>query len=379
MEKNWYDKNYKFLLLLPAVFLLFSIIYLYNFQSKNGDLILKDVTLTGGTTVTVFDSKVDIDSFVQLISVNFPDAKVRKISDFRTGGQTGFIIETQKSFEEIRPSLEENLGYSLNQDNSSVEFSSSSLSQGFYYQLRNSIIVAFLLMGWVIFMIFGESRKIKSLSLILTAVGVSVALSVNFIKYLAILGVVVGFGFSFRDSKNNKDYAMSLGATLFAIIVLFFYSSQIILVPVSLVLLLLYGFYSVPSLAVILSAFADIVMTIVVVDLSGIVLSTAGIISFLMLIGYSVDTDILLTKRVIRGDSVSVNQRLYSSFRTGLMMTLTSIAAVGVAFIIVRNSSEVLRQIFTILLIGLGFDMFNTWITNTAILKWYVEKKEEKR
>ena len=45
-----------------------------------------------------------------------------------------------------------------------------------------------------------------------------------------------------------------------------------------------------------LAAFADILMTFVVVNILGIKMSSAGIIALLMLIGYSVDTDILLNK-----------------------------------------------------------------------------------
>ncbi len=56
-------------------------------------------------------------------------------------------------------------------------------------------------------------------------------------------------------------------------------------------------------------------------------------------------------------------------------MTISSIVAVGVALIFTYTFSEILKQIFTILLIGLGFDLFNTWITNASILKWFLEKK----
>ena len=39
----------------------------------------------------------------------------------------------------------------------------------------------------------------------------------------------------------------------------------------------------------------------------------------------------------------------------------------------------ILSQIFTILVIGLSFDLINTWITNVSILKWYAQKKEAKQ
>ena len=131
-----------------------------------------------------------------------------------------------------------------------------------------------------------------------------------------------------------------------------------------------------PSIAVVIAAFADILMTLVLVNMMGIKMSSAGIIAFLMLIGYSVDTDILLTTRILKRQGESLNKRIFGAFKTGTTMTLTSLLAVTFALIIVSSFSVVLTQIFTILVIGLGFDLLNTWITNVSILKWYVEKKK---
>ena len=119
------------------------------------------------------------------------------------------------------------------------------------------------------------------------------------------------------------------------------------------------------------------IFQLTLVNFLGLRISSAGVVAFLMLIGYSVDTDILLTNKVLKSnDNESLNQRIFKAFRTGIMMTLTSITAVAFALIIIRPFSSVLNQIFTILAIGLGFDLINTWITNVSILKWYKEKKK---
>jgi len=117
-------------------------------------------------------------------------------------------------------------------------------------------------------------------------------------------------------------------------------------------------------------------MTLVLVNMLGIKMSTAGIVAVLMLIGYSVDTDILLTTRVLKRREDSLNQRLFGAFKTGITMTLTSLLAVVIALIVVSSFSIILTQIFTILAIGLAFDLLNTWITNVSILKWYVRSKK---
>jgi len=62
--------------------------------------------------------------------------------------------------------------------------------------------------------------------------------------------------------------------------------------------------------------------------------------------------------------------------KTGLTMTLTSFFAMLAALLIVRSFSAELTQIFSVLVIGLGFDIINTWITNVSILKWYMETKK---
>ena len=131
----------------------------------------------------------------------------------------------------------------------------------------------------------------------------------------------------------------------------------------------------IPSIAVIFAAFADIIMTVAAVNILDIKLSAAGIAAFLMLIGYSVDTDILLTTRVLKKTEGSVNQRIYSSFKTGLFMTITGLLAVLPAFFIITTLPDSFRQIFLILSIGLFADIVNTWLTNASILKWYADSK----
>ena len=150
--------------------------------------------------------------------------------------------------------------------------------------------------------------------------------------------------------------------------------SAIIFFAIAIFLIKVYIKNSVPAFAVMLSAFANIIMTLAVVDLIGMKLSTAGIIAFLMLIGYSVDTDILLTTRLLKR-STGVNSALFGAFKTGTMMTMTSIIAITTALIVVYSFGSVLNQIFSILLIGLSFDLFNTWITNASVIKWYVETR----
>ena len=132
----------------------------------------------------------------------------------------------------------------------------------------------------------------------------------------------------------------------------------------------------IPSLAVMLSAFSDIVITLAIINMMGVKLSTAGIAAFLMLIGYSVDTDILMTSRVLKGKAGTAYDRVISSLKTGLTMNITTLVAVTVALFV--SQSEVITQIMLILFIGLLVDMMNTWIQNAGILRYYVERRDRK-
>ena len=128
----------------------------------------------------------------------------------------------------------------------------------------------------------------------------------------------------------------------------------------------------VPSLAVIIAAVSDIIETLAFMQIFGINMSFASFAALLMLIGYSVDTDILQTTRVLK-DQAPLKDKVRRGLGTGLTMTFTTIGALTV--LVISSINPVLTEIASVLLIGLVFDMINTWIQNTGILVFYAEKK----
>ena len=129
-----------------------------------------------------------------------------------------------------------------------------------------------------------------------------------------------------------------------------------------------------PSIAVILAAFSDMVITLAIVNMFGFKLGSAGIAAFLMLIGYSVDTDILLSTRVLKHKEGTVMDRIYSAMNTGVTMTVTTLSAVLIALIL--SPSGIIKQIMAILLIGLLVDLIMTWIQNVGLLRIFIERKK---
>ncbi|MFP4567505.1 MAG: protein translocase subunit SecF [Candidatus Woesearchaeota archaeon] len=130
----------------------------------------------------------------------------------------------------------------------------------------------------------------------------------------------------------------------------------------------------VPSSLTILSAFSDIIITLAIVNVLGINIGTAGIAAFLMLIGYSVDANIVLNMRTLKGTNGTIPERIRSAMGTGLTMSITTLVAITVAFIIAE--SAVLKEIMLIMMIGLIIDVLNTWIQNAGLLRWYLERKK---
>jgi len=130
----------------------------------------------------------------------------------------------------------------------------------------------------------------------------------------------------------------------------------------------------VPSAAVVLSAFADMAMTAAAMNVIGIPLTLGTTAALLMLIGYSVDSDILLTNRVLKRQG-KLNDKLQGAFRTGIIMTSTTFAAATAMFLVSWFGQVlIIREISAVLLLGLIADVLNTWLTNAGILKWYVQK-----
>ena len=127
----------------------------------------------------------------------------------------------------------------------------------------------------------------------------------------------------------------------------------------------------VPSIAIVISAFSDLVIPLAFMRVTGIPLSLGTVAGLLMLIGYSVDSDILLNNHVLRR-SGDFYESTYRAMRTGVTMTVTSMVAMlvmGIAAFLF--GIDLLASIGTILFVGLAADLMNTYMLNLSLLRWY--------
>ena len=127
----------------------------------------------------------------------------------------------------------------------------------------------------------------------------------------------------------------------------------------------------VPSIAVVASAFSDIIIPVALMNLFGIELSLGTVAALLMLIGYSVDSDLLLNNHVLRRRG-SFYESTYRAMRTGVTMTLTSIAAMTVMTIVsFLLGIPLLPAVGIVLVFGLTADLMNTYMLNVTLLRYY--------
>jgi len=142
----------------------------------------------------------------------------------------------------------------------------------------------------------------------------------------------------------------------------------------------------IPSGAVVLSAFSDIVIAVAFMNIIGIELTIGTVAALLMLIGYSVDSDILLTTRLLKRRG-TIEDNIFHAMKTGMTMTLTTLAALVMMYLVstfsylVTSFSQIsiISDISIVLIFGLAADLVNTWLLNTGILKWYIETTPQRK
>jgi len=149
------------------------------------------------------------------------------------------------------------------------------------------------------------------------------------------------------------------------------YSVFIAFIAIAIIIFLLFRIF-IPSFAVVLCAFSDIIITLFFMNIFSIPLSIVTFTALLMSLGYSVDTDILLTTRTLKLRK-NFDDQYKKALKTGLTMSATSLIGL-ISILLITGFSSVFGQLSAVLIISLIVDLPNTWIQNASILRWYSEK-----
>ncbi len=132
----------------------------------------------------------------------------------------------------------------------------------------------------------------------------------------------------------------------------------------------------VPSMTIIFSALSDMTIAVAMMGVFGIELTTATIAALLMLIGYTVDSNILLTTKLLKRKEDTVEGAYLNAVSTGFTMSTTTLGALFMLWLI--STSQTIDNIAVVLIFGLLADFMNTWVLNAGVLKWYLTRSVSK-
>ena len=330
-----YDKHYKALMIFSVLLVLFSFAVIGIHYAKTGDFVNRGVSLTGGISLTLqapTNNVMTPDDLEAYLTKTFPDADIN-VGTFGAASNLKFSVEAagvdeNKLIEALQPKFPELTAEDFAKNKQTI---GPTFGASFFTQTLKALFMAFLFMSIVIFLYFGDSVREKWITAILTIIA----------------------AFMMFHAKSAITYIIPL--VIFAVLVVIYIRD------------------SIPAFGIMLCAFSDIFFSLAIFDLSGHKLSIAGVAAFLMLVGYSIDTDILLSVRVLKRREGTVFNRVVGALKTGVTMSVCALIAVFSAYFFTH--SMVIKEIMFVLIAGLIGDIIFTWIQNAGLLRWYLERK----
>ena len=132
----------------------------------------------------------------------------------------------------------------------------------------------------------------------------------------------------------------------------------------------------VPSFAIVFGAANDIIVALGAMAVFKIPLGVTSIAGLLMLLGYSIDTDVLAGIRILKRSEGTPEDRAYSAFKTGITMTSTAILAFGVLFAIsIVEYVPTYYEIAGVVLFGLIGDILTKWLGNAVMILIHAKRR----
>jgi preprotein translocase subunit SecF len=133
----------------------------------------------------------------------------------------------------------------------------------------------------------------------------------------------------------------------------------------------------VPAFAVVFGAVNDLIVALGAMGLFGIPLGVASIGGLLMLIGFSIDTDILAAIRIIKRTGDTAAERAFASLKTGTTMTITALISFSVLLAVAYFAFiPTYLEIAGVVMVGLLADVITTWLADVPMVLWYKQRKE---
>jgi len=342
VDKLFENKKYLYLLIIPAIIFIISIISAFFVQSS--------IDLQGGVLVIMqTEDSVSPKDVENKIKSNFSidDVKVTVTSGLVNGIQVQYmqpkeVLDLEALISDIEKTAEND-----------TELAKSKALE--YFKSNNLQVESKELEGLI-----KDLRAEANIKKNVTITAISDYLIANYgakSETLQVKEVAPTLGYTFYKTAINVGI---LAFILIAIVIFIFFRKPI------------------PCMAVILSGVLDVFGGVLGMAIVGVPLSLVTIPALLMLVGYSIDTDVMLTAKLLKQQGGSVKEKTKSALKTGLTMTLTTLMAV-IAMLIISYvwSIPVLFDMSVVLTFGLVVDIISTWFMNAPILLWYVERTKK--
>ncbi|MDO8554441.1 MAG: hypothetical protein Q7S22_06545 [Candidatus Micrarchaeota archaeon] len=357
---NIYNGNYKLLIILPLILIVASLLLLPNIKLG--------VEFRGGTLITLsIDQKMDPKVIEQNLKLEGIDAKVDIIET--TLGYKAEINVPQNEKLVTADELKEQFTVKIiNATQLLIEEQDKNITTGGYYNAKTELDN----ISNQMFLLAGRSQNAATITdlnqfekefyiaynEIYKNYRLSIEIPIN--KHLTYSSISIETVSPSLSKKfiSGATTVMLLSAILSTIFVFIFMRAPI------------------PSLAVVIGAASDVLIALGAMGLFGIPLTLPSFAALLMLVGFSLDTDILLTTRMLT-KSGNPREKAFDSMKTGMTMTSSAIVAFLVLFALATFTGiNTYYEISAVALAGLLGDLFATWGINGVLMLWYVEKKE---
>ncbi len=376
---NIYEKkNFRLFIIIPIAMLLVSLYFIPRIQL--------DQTLKGGVQIQLqTTSTVDVRALTSAIDTKIPGAQA---SVSLSPGGVSITIDANTSIANAQNYLLAIYSADTNYTNST--FYLASYQQQLKSQPSNSTLVSDISkeqanitkeIGTMNSSIALEASSLAGLVTVpsynstnpTSMVNVGQGIYTNASSYYESKVVSYLKGIVSFSSYSYNDVTPTLGS--------YFLSEMIDIIIAAFVLVFIAVFFvfrsPIPSLAVVFSSANDILVALGVMGIVGIPLGIASIGGILMLIGYSIDTSLLSSIRILKRSEDTPSERAFHTFKTGMTMTSSAILTFGILLVVSYLAFiPTYYEIAGVVLAGLVADIFTTWFGNTPMILAYKKKRE---
>ncbi len=344
MAFKLYDKNYKRLILLPAALTLIFLFILFVYPK-----VTLGLDFIGGTRVIVSAENLDEKQVTDLLTntLNISEVKVTSVTS-PLGSSTRIEYAEPKNVSDARTLLDRALTNKDTAPASAVEDLSAALA------------------------LLNKTPASSNVSELVTQTAQAINEESQRISASVRDALISTFDLPTTTPFTTEEVAPSVGKDFLL------NSLQVAIASIVLLTIVVFVFFRefIPSLAIVEAALFDMLTAVAIATLLGFSFTLSTVASLLMLVGFSIDTDILLTTRVLKRKDKSVLARCNDTLLTGLTVTSTVMGAALVMLVVSYFAQiTVIFEIAAIVLFGMIGDIVATWFTNAPILLWYWEKK----